>query len=55
MVYNCRCTMKSVIKGTEGGKRTRRAYRYNEKGYRESYLVEDMTYDEWKKWKEGQK
>ena len=55
LVYNCRCTMKSVIKGTEGHKRTRRAYRYNEKGYRESYLVEDMTYDEWKKWKEGQK
>lgn len=55
LVYNCRCTMKSVIKGKEGNKRTRRAYRYNAKGYRESYLVEDMTYDEWKKWKEGQK
>lgn len=52
MVYNCRCTMKSVIKGTEGNKRTRRAYRIRN-GIRESYLVEDMTYDEWKKWKEG--
>lgn len=55
LVYNCRCSMKAVIKGTEGFKRTRRAYKINEKGYRESYLVEDMTYLEWKKWKEGQK
>lgn len=54
MVYNCRCTMKSVIAGTEGNKRTRRAYRMRN-GIRESYLVEDMTYSEWKKWKEGQK
>ena len=54
LVYNCRCTMKSVIKGTEGFKRTRRAYRINKKGIRESYLVEDMTYEEWQKWKEGQ-
>ena len=44
--------MKSVIKGTEGGKRQRRAYRYVN-GHRESYIVENMTYDEWKKWKEG--
>ena len=53
-VYNCRCTMKSVFKGINGTGQ-RRAYRYNEKGYRESYLVKNMTYDEWKKWKEGQK
>ena len=52
-VYNCRCTMKSVFKGINGTGQ-RRAYRYNEKGYRKSYLVKDMTYDEWKKWKEGQ-
>ena len=52
-VYNCRCTMKSVFKGLERtGKR--RAYLYNEKGIRESYIIENMTYDEWKKWKEGQ-
>lgn len=54
LVYNCRCTMKSVFKVQEGQKRTRRAYRTVD-GHRESYLVEDMTYDEWKKWKEGQK
>ena len=54
LVYNCRCTMKSVFKGLEN-KGQRRAYRYNEEGYRESYIVQNMTYDEWKKWKEGQK
>ena len=53
LVYNCRCTMKSVFEVTEGQKRTRRAYRWVN-GHRESYLVQDMTYDEWKKWKEGQ-
>ena len=52
LVYNCRCTMKSVLKAMEGQKRTRRAYREKD-GRRESYLIEDMTYDEWKKWKEA--
>lgn len=51
MVYNCRCTMKSVIKGTENHKHQRRAYRIVN-GFRQSYIVEDMTYPEWKKWKE---
>ena len=54
-VFNCRCSMKSVFKGIDSHKGQRRAYRYNENGYRESYIVENMTYDEWKKWKEGQK
>ena len=52
LVYNCRCTMKSVFKGMKGGKR--RAYKV-ENGIRTSYLVENMTYDEWKKWKEGKR
>lgn len=52
MVFNCRCTMKSVFKGLENQKRTRRAYRWVD-GHRESYLVENMTYEEWKKWKGG--
>ena len=52
LVYNCRCTMKSVFKGMENQKRKRRAYKINDKGYRESYIVEDMTYEQWKKWKE---
>ena len=52
LVYNCRCTMKSVFKGMKGGQR--RAYTV-EDGIRKSYVVENMTYDEWKKWKEGQK
>ena len=54
LVYNCRCTMRSVFNGVNDQKRTRRAYRMNPKGYRESYIVENMTYEEWKKWKEGQ-
>ena len=54
MVYNCRCTMKSVFKVMEGQKRQRRAYKWVG-DHRESYLIDDMTYDEWKKWKEGQK
>ena len=54
LVYNCRCTMKSVFKAMEGQKRQRRAYK-EVNGHRESYIVEDMTYEEWKKWKEGQK
>ena len=53
MVFNCRCTMKSVFKGINDKFGDRRAYRYNEKGYRESYIVKGMTYSEWKKSKEG--
>ena len=51
MVYNCRCTMKSIFPMQEGQKRQRRAYRYVD-GHRESYVVEVQTYDEWKKMKE---
>lgn len=56
-VYNCRCTMKSVFSALANQNKTgeRRAYKTNEKGYRESYIVQNMTYMEWKKWKEGQK
>lgn len=56
MVYNCRCTMIQVYEGIER-KSVRRAY-YDEddeeyeKGKRKSYTVENMTYNEWKKWKE---
>lgn len=52
LVYNCRCTMKQVIEGTEGFKRTRRAYdEPDETGRRNSYIVENMTYLEWLEWK----
>ena len=51
LVYNCRCTMKSVFKGINDKNRTRIAYRTNAQGYRESYKVSNMTYEEWKKWK----
>lgn len=54
LVYNCRCTMRSVFKGINDKQRERRAYRINAKGYRESYIVKNMTYEEWKKWKERQ-
>ena len=59
LVYNCRCTMEEVYEGIDRHS-VRRAY-YDEddeeyeEGRRKSYLVEDMTYDEWKKWKEGRK
>ena len=56
MVYNCRCSMIEVYEGIDR-KTVRRAY-YDEddedyeEGKRKSYTVEDMTYNEWKKWKE---
>lgn len=59
LVYNCRCTMVEVYEGIDS-KSVRRAY-YDEddeeyeEGKRKSYTVEDMTYSEWKKWKEGKK
>lgn len=54
MVYNCRCTMKSVFSsiGNQTGKR--RAYRIVN-GIRQSYIVDGMTYLEWKKMKGVQK
>lgn len=54
--YNCRCTLIEVIDGIETHGE-RRAYREwdDEKGHhRESYLIRDMTYKEWKQWKEGE-
>lgn len=59
LVYNCRCTMIEVYEGIDR-KSVRRAY-YDEdddeyeEGKRKSYTVEDMTYSEWKEWKEGRK
>ena len=55
-VYNCRCTLGYVIEGVEAHGE-RRAYKEwdDDEGnhHRESYLVEDMSYNEWKAWKEG--
>jgi SPP1 gp7 family putative phage head morphogenesis protein len=54
MVYNCRCTMIQIYPGIERHS-TRRAYDDDENGERDtkhSYLVQDMTYLEWKEWKE---
>lgn len=54
-VYNCRCTLGYVLEDVET-KGERRAYREwdDEDGHhRESYLIEDMSYKEWKEWKEG--
>ena len=53
LVYNCRCTMKSVFNGINDRIGQRRAYK-TENGIRTSYLVSGMSYDEWKKWKEKQ-
>jgi SPP1 gp7 family putative phage head morphogenesis protein len=56
LVYNCRCAMIEVYEGIDR-KTVRRAY-YDEndeeyeEGKRKSYEVEDMTYNEWKEWKE---
>ena len=48
LVYNCRCTMISVLKGVDR-KTVRRAYEEDENGYRKSYIVEGLTYKEWLK------
>jgi len=59
LVYNCRCTMIEIYEGIDR-KSSRRAY-YDEdedeyeEGKRKSYTVENMTYKEWKKWKEGRR
>lgn len=56
LVYNCRCSMIEIYEGIDR-KTVRRAY-YDEddeeyeEGKRKSYMVEDMTYNEWKEWKE---
>lgn len=53
LVYNCRCTMIEVYEGVTR-KSTRRAYDTVDgvRDTKHSYLVEDMTYKEWKEWKE---
>ena len=54
LVYNCRCTLGYVIDGIES-KGQRRAYDEwvdkDGKEHRKSYLIEDMSYTEWKEWK----
>ena len=64
LVYNCRCSMIEVYEGIDR-KTSRRAYydddeqaeideeRGDGKHHRDSYIVEDMTYNEWKEWKKG--
>lgn len=48
LVYNCRCTTVAVVDGV-GTRDTTRRVRDPETG--QNALVEDMTYDEWVKWK----
>lgn len=53
-VYNCRCTLGYVIAGYTGGGQ-RRAYREWDDAnghHRTSELIADMSYREWKEWKE---
>ena len=55
MVYNCRCTMIQIYEGIDRTS-VRRAYEdEDDSGHRKSYLVENMTYREWQKWKKGQR
>lgn len=53
LVYNCRCSMIEVYEGIDR-KSSRRAYDDvdGERDTKHSYIVEDMTYKEWKEWKE---
>ena len=54
LVYNCRCSMIEVYEGIDR-KSVRRAYDDDDEGRRDtkhSYMVEDMTYKEWKEWKQ---
>jgi len=47
-VYNCRCTTVAVVDGVDTGDTMRRV-RDPETG--QNVHIEDMTYDEWVKWK----
>lgn len=49
-IYNCRCTLVSVIEGIDTSKGQRRA-RNPETGQND--LIENMTYAEWAEWKQG--
>ena len=59
LVYNCRCTMIEVFAGIKRTSTRRAYYDEGDKEYdpkhRKSYTVQDMTYKEWKRWKEGRR
>lgn len=50
LLYNCRCTMIAKVKGVDMSDAKRRA-RDPETG--ESALIENMTYEEWTRWKKS--
>ena len=52
-VYNCRCTLGYIVDGVKK-MGSRRAYYYDEHGYRKSMIIKNMTYREWEVWKRGQ-
>lgn len=51
-VFNCRCKIIQIFEGINRVV-SRRAYTTYEDGRRESYIVNDMTYKQWKEWKEN--
>lgn len=51
-IYNCRCTLVSVIEGIDTSRGQRRA-RNQEKGQND--LIENMTYAEWAGWKKRER
>lgn len=54
LTYNCRCTMNSYIKKYPPQYKTRSAKMIGADGKEHSTLIEDMSYNEWLEWKEGQ-
>ena len=50
-VFNCRCKIIQIFEGITRNV-ARRAYDTDEDGRRTSYIVKDMTYKQWKEWKE---
>jgi SPP1 gp7 family putative phage head morphogenesis protein len=50
-VFNCRCKIIQIFEGVNRVV-SRRAYTTYKDGRRESYIVNDMTYKQWKEWKE---
>ena len=57
LVYNCRCTMITEDVEYPPDAQSRRAYREwtddNGVKRKESYIIKDMTYREWEKWKQA--
>ena len=51
-VFNCRCKIIQIFDGINRVV-SRRAYTTYKDGRRESYIVNDMTYKQWKEWKEN--